>query len=300
MVEFDLNDIPNLSNLYIEDCGFLIIDLDDIVSVPDNYTNQFLNDDHTVIKLNFAGGMICKKGHITLKINFKEITVKENEILVCRSGMHVELLDVSEDVNLTAILYANSYSFDEMSSRQFVQFNSFFHDCDSTMKVTPLEMERCLQVINTLKMFLRIPDFVGKREIIKCFSKVLIQGGYNALLKNNPDVRHTNGSRRESICQDFLHLLKLHYAESRKVSFYADKLCISPKHLSKMILKGTGKHITEWIDGYVMLEAQSLLRTGKYNVQEVSDKLNFANQSFFGTWFRKHAGISPSEFIGKD
>ena len=113
MVEFDLNDIPNLSNLYIEDCGFLIIDLDDIVSVPDNYTNQFLNDDHTVMKLNFAGGMICKKGHITLKVNFKEITVKENEILVCRSGMHVELLDVSEDVNLTVILYANSYSFDE-------------------------------------------------------------------------------------------------------------------------------------------------------------------------------------------
>lgn len=299
IVEFNLDDLPNLNNLYVKDCGFLIIDLSELIPIPESLKTQFINDSHTVIKLNFAGGMVCGKGSISLKVNFKEVTINENEILLCRSGMYVELLNFTDDLNLTVVLYAKDYNFNELDSRQFVFFNSFFHTCN-TLRVSPDEMERFHQVISTLKMFIRVPDFIGKREIIKCFSKILIQGGYNTLIKANSEIQRTSGSRRQSICQDFLKLLEKHYAESRKISFYADKLCISPKHLSKMILEGTGKHITEWIDGYVMLEAQSLLRSNKYTVQEVSDKLNFANQSFFGTWFRKHSGMSPSDYIGKE
>ncbi|MGM9737402.1 MAG: helix-turn-helix domain-containing protein [Candidatus Cryptobacteroides sp.] len=299
IVELDLKDLPNLNNLYEEECGFLIIDMDELAPIPEFYKEQFINDSHTVLKLNFAGGMICKKGSITMKVNFKETTIRENEVLACRSGMYVELLDVSDDLNVTVLLYADDSFFNEMDSKQFVLFNSYLHTC-GTMKLSADDMVRFIQVVNTLKLFIRTPDFIGKREVIKCFSRILIQGGYNLLIKSNFEDTRTGGSRKGIICQNFLKLLEKHYAESRKVSFYADKLCISPKHLAKMVLDGTGKHITEWIDGYVMLEAQSLLRSRKYNIQEISDKLNFANQSFFGTWFRKATGMSPSEFLSKE
>ncbi len=32
------------------------------------------------------------------------------------------------------------------------------------------------------------------------------------------------------------------------------------------------------------------------SVRDVSEKLNFPNQSYFGKWFKNHTGISPLEF----
>jgi len=53
----------------------------------------------------------------------------------------------------------------------------------------------------------------------------------------------------------------------------------------------------EWIRDYVMLDAKALLKSGKYTVQQVSDMLNFPNQSFFGTYFKKESGISPKAYM---
>jgi AraC family transcriptional activator of pobA len=55
----------------------------------------------------------------------------------------------------------------------------------------------------------------------------------------------------------------------------------------------------EWIDNYVVLEAKALLSSSTLSIQEISDRLNFANQSFFGKYFKQHVGISPTEYRKK-
>ena len=268
ILELELKDIPNLNGLYVEECGFMIIDMDELPPASsDPHRELFINNSHTVLKLNFAGGLICKKGSISMKVNFKDIVMHENEVLACNSGMHVELI-----------------------------FNSYLATTD-TMKIGATDIEKYMIVISMIKEFVRDPNFIGKREVIKHCTMIMIQEAYNSLILNNFEDRQQSGSRKGAICQEFLKLLERHYCDSRKVSFYADKLCLSPKHLSKTVLEGTGKHITEWIDGYVLMEAQTLLRSRKYTIQEVSDKLNFANQSFFGSWFKKATGMNPSTFM---
>lgn len=297
ILELELKDIPNLNGLYVEECGFLIIDMDELPPASsDPHRELFINNSHTVLKLNFAGGLICKKGSISMKVNFKDIVMHENEVLACNSGMHVELMDISDDLNITLIAYADYGIFSDLSSRQFVLFNSYLATTD-TMKIGATDIEKYMIVISMIKEFVRDPNFIGKREVIKHCTMIMIQEAYNSLILNNFEDRQQSGSRKGAICQEFLKLLERHYCDSRKVSFYADKLCLSPKHLSKTVLEGTGKHITEWIDGYVLMEAQTLLRSRKYTIQEVSDKLNFANQSFFGSWFKKATGMNPSTFM---
>ncbi|MFR3101268.1 MAG: helix-turn-helix domain-containing protein, partial [Parabacteroides distasonis] len=55
----------------------------------------------------------------------------------------------------------------------------------------------------------------------------------------------------------------------------------------------------EWIDNYVVLEAKALLSSSTLSIQEISDRLNFTNQSFFGKYFKQHVGISPTEYRKK-
>lgn len=63
------------------------------------------------------------------------------------------------------------------------------------------------------------------------------------------------------------------------------------------MLSVSGRRPVEWIRDYVMLDAKALLKSGKYTVQQVSDMLNFPNQSFFGTYFKKESGVSPKAYM---
>lgn len=103
-------------------------------------------------------------------------------------------------------------------------------------------------------------------------------------------------SRKESIFENFYEALLQHYQSQRSVSFYADLLCLTPKHLSGVIKEVSGKTAGEWVDELVILEAKALLNSSGMNIQEISDRLNFANQSFFGKYFKHYTGLSPKEY----
>ena len=74
---------------------------------------------------------------------------------------------------------------------------------------------------------------------------------------------------------------------------------MTPKYLSLLVKNVSNRTAGEWIDNYVVLEAKALLSSSTLSIQEISDRLNFANQSFFGKYFKQHVGISPTEYRKK-
>ena len=103
-------------------------------------------------------------------------------------------------------------------------------------------------------------------------------------------------SRKEYIFERFYESLIQSYQSERSVKFYADQLCLTPKHLSGVVKEISGKTVGEWIDELVILEAKALLNSSSMNIQEIADRLNFANQSFFGKYFKHYTGMSPKEY----
>lgn len=101
-----------------------------------------------------------------------------------------------------------------------------------------------------------------------------------------------NKSRKEYIFERFYESLVESYQSERSVKFYADQLCLTPKHLSGVVKEVSGKTVGEWIDELVILEAKALLNSSSMNIQEIADRLNFANQSFFGKYFKHYTGMS--------
>jgi AraC-like DNA-binding protein len=46
-----------------------------------------------------------------------------------------------------------------------------------------------------------------------------------------------------------------------------------------------------------MLEAKALLKLKDATIQEISNRLGFPDQSTFGKYFKRHAGVSPKEYV---
>ena len=93
-----------------------------------------------------------------------------------------------------------------------------------------------------------------------------------------------------------ISLVSKHHVRERGVGYYADRLNLSPKYLSKVIKKVSGRSAPEWIDGFVVLEAKSLLRYSGMSVKEIAAALNFNSQSLFYKFFLSHTGMSPSAY----
>ena len=80
------------------------------------------------------------------------------------------------------------------------------------------------------------------------------------------------------------------------MAFYADKLFITPKYLSATLRSVTGKKAGQLIDDYVLLQAKMMLKSTNMTVQQISEELSFANQSFFARYFKHLTGISPTQY----
>lgn len=101
---------------------------------------------------------------------------------------------------------------------------------------------------------------------------------------------------QDRISNRFLALVQEHFRRERFLDFYASKLEITPKHLSRTVKKQTGFTAVEWIERFVILESKVLLKSSNLNIQQIADELNFPSQSFFGKYFKKFTGMSPKEF----
>lgn len=103
-------------------------------------------------------------------------------------------------------------------------------------------------------------------------------------------------SSQGRISDQFLQLVNDNFRKERFLDFYAEKLEITPKHLSRTVKQQTGFSAVEWIERFVILEAKVLLKSSNLNIQQIADELNFPSQSFFGKYFKKVTGMSPREF----
>lgn len=103
-------------------------------------------------------------------------------------------------------------------------------------------------------------------------------------------------TRAEEYFRRFVKTLNEHFMERQPVTFYADQLCISSRYLTTIVRRVSGYSVSEWMNRYVMAEAKQLLKYSEMSIQEIAYALNFPNQSFFGKYFKQHAGVSPSAY----
>jgi len=103
-------------------------------------------------------------------------------------------------------------------------------------------------------------------------------------------------SNKSWIYYKFKELLFENYRHQHKIRFYAERLSVSNIYLSKIVKEETGKTIHEHITRLLYTEAKKMLSCSKNNIQEITDTLGFTDQASFSKFFKRFAGISPTEY----
>ncbi len=84
------------------------------------------------------------------------------------------------------------------------------------------------------------------------------------------------------------------------VEMLTQEVGISRAQLHRKMKEMTGLSTSEFIRNIRLEQAARLLREQKINVTQVAYAVGFSNLAHFSTIFRKHFGVSPSEYIDKN
>lgn len=103
-------------------------------------------------------------------------------------------------------------------------------------------------------------------------------------------------SHAELLRERFREMLVDKCCQHRDVGFYARELCVTSDYLSRVIREYDGGSAIKWITTAVVTEAKYLMRQPGKTINEIALKMNFPDQSTFGKYFKKHAGLSPKEY----
>jgi AraC-like DNA-binding protein len=133
-------------------------------------------------------------------------------------------------------------------------------------------------------------------KVIESLTQTIFYETLSIYLQQMDNSEQNYTSRSDELFYQFINLVEKNFKEERLVSNYAKKLCITAKHLSAVVKNVSGQSPTDIINSYVILDAKISLTTTDMTIQEISARLHFPNQSFFGRYFKQHTGLSPRQY----
>ena len=269
----------------------------------DDYLKDLANDPNMVpflsapnpFKIQFSMVQLCLNGRMRVRVNLDEYELHRNSLQIVTPGSIGECLEISDDYRTVFIAFPNDYIITEENSEGALIVRKFLAR-QSLLELTDAQTAEFLSICRAMRDKLRQPDFRFKHDILKGYLQVLYGNICQLMVPLVEAQEVRQGSRKKQIFDRFLEELRQHCTMERSVGFYAERLCLTPKYLSQAVYAVSGRHAGEWIRDYVILEAKALLKSGQYTIQQVSDMLNFANQSFFGVYFKKAVGCSPTAY----
>jgi len=241
---------------------------------------------------------ICTSGDAEMFKNKKHIFIKKQDLMITPPGANVEIINMSQDFD--GCLMATSEKFSKevifQSIPQMINLILYITE-KMIIHLEDSKYNFLINYFNFLWTFLEQKETIFMKEAIRHLITA-ISFWFYSLLHIDVNKNLKGKTRQDEIVEHFLMNASIHFRENRRVSYYAGLQCITPKHLSLVTRQVTGKTAAQWINTMVILESQSQLEHSTKTVQQIAVDLNFANQSFFGKFFKRITGLNPTEYRG--
>lgn len=250
----------------------------------------------------FDGFMLlyCIKGSIRLNVNLKEFEISEGMLFMNLPGNIIRVNEIIE-TPIEDVRYFCMAISREFSQGLKMEVTKIFNEGVSMFEnpgifLNDNEKELTWKHVDLLRSLLEKDIPYKKDAILSTMSSLfyVLMGVWNDSHLN--ELSDAQSTRSKVIFDKFMKLVAEYHTQYRNVGFYADKLCLTPKYLSKLIKNATGRSAPEWIDSYVILEAKNLLKYSGTTIKEIVYQLNFPNQSVFYKFFKARTGMTPTEY----
>ncbi|MBQ3631431.1 MAG: AraC family transcriptional regulator, partial [Prevotella sp.] len=163
------------------------------------------------------------------------------------------------------------------------------------MKLTPEQQEVCRQNFEAVKRRLKQTDHHFRHDALMNAVECMIIDFFDFHARLYPADKIS--SQQHQLMEQFIEMLERgDFRRNRDISYYADKLCVTPKYISEVSKKVSGLPAAFWITRYTSLDISRLLRDRRLSFTDISDMFGFSSLSHFSRYVQTNLGAKPSDF----
>ena len=250
--------------------------------------------------------VICTSGKAQAQMNGIQMELHRNQIAIIPQNVTVTDVMVSPDFDVKGMFLTNRILRSFLNEKISVWNDMMYIH---RQHIVTMDEDEILFYTHFYDM-LTLAIEKGKEnpyhtEIIQALLRSAILGlcgtmKWMLLADNSPlgsaAWQHQELSSGKSHFQRFLDLLHSTDVKHRTVEAYANDLYISPKYLTTICKKNSGKTANEWITEHVLEDIRYYLKQTDLSMKQICDQLGFPNPSFFGKYVKDHFGMTPMEF----
>lgn len=238
---------------------------------------------------------LVTEGWLVMNYNGIEIHLTKGDLYIYSPGLSVTILSISQDYRSYCLMVdehttLETPSIRDMVSMAYLPIVQLSEPKLSLPQETAALLEsRMREIINYLHS-----DNTYKQQVLRMLYAIFLLDLQNA--QDRIIVHRHVPQRIEEIFIGFNRLLPLHFVEHHDIGFYADRLHITSDYLSRVVKRVTGRTVIDYINQMLLMEASFLLRTSKFSIAQIGQRLNFADAPSFTKFFSRLKGMTPKEY----
>ncbi len=242
--------------------------------------------------------VLARKGIAHIEVDFTLYELSENKALTFAPMSTVRYVDMDDDFCCCVLSFDHAVAVEALP-RPEPSFMDFLRRYPMG-NIPALRADAIAFRMSDVAHFLY--DSTGPHHmlIVRNIIQNILFELYDATREQFLDVESKNMSRQDELFMQFIHLVYKHGDKEREVSFYSDKMNITPRYLARILRELSRETAKEIIDRHCVQEIKSRLRTTNDSVQSIAYDMNFPDQSFFTRYFKKLTGMTPTEFRAMD
>lgn len=243
----------------------------------------------------------CVEGSVDCSVNLTDYHLTTGTLLLITPGNIIRITqpdELDQNLRVTLICVSASYISNIGINPSKVLVEAVEVLRDPCIHLSDDEAEMLHKYVNLALDITKTNSQFVKESIGGLVSSVFYQfAGFLADSKRREDMeKPVRTTRQRQMLEQFMKLAINDHAREHLVGYYADKMCVTPKYLSKIVKETSGRSVPDWLSELLILDAKNMLRHTDMTIKEISARLNFPSQSFFFRFFKNHTGKTPTQY----
>ena len=236
------------------------------------------------------------RGNGSICIDGQTWEIGPRQLLICRPHIVLERSRMSLDVDFRCICVSKDYMHQLLLTGGNNPWDArMFFEQHPVITLTEAEAHTFCQYYDLIREKLTAPLHRHQQALADALLQAFFLE-FSDMITHTIDENRPSASAAARLFAGFLELLSTGRPKVRRVDYYADRLCITAKHLTAICRETSGHTASEIIHHYVGQDIRRLLARPELSIKEVASRLDFPNLSFFGRYVKKHFGLSPRRF----
>ncbi len=236
------------------------------------------------------------EGFQELTANGRQFTINPGDVIISPPNVKVEAGKHSDDFECKILCLTDHFIQGLLHDHIDVWHHAVYVNQLSIVQMSDLCKEEFTFYYALIRSKLRNSRQSTPNEILQALLRALLLE-LSFVLESTSDMKkEPKLSQGKVLFNRFISLISNAEVKRQPILDYASQLAITPKYLTMLCLKYSDKTASEWVIQYTIEEIRFYLKSTDLSIKEISAKLGFSNMSHFGSYVRKHLGVSPSEF----